>query len=185
MTLGIGADETLERARRFDAAALALIHDRYYSEVYRYVRFRLPEEAAAEDIASEVFLRLLDALNRQRGPVESLRGWLMGTASNLVNDHLRQRYARPTTDIEDESLELFAGYGSPESSQEDSWQRQQIQKAIGLLTEEQQHVLALRFGDDRSVEETAKIIGKSVNAVKALQFRALASLRRIIMQERV
>ena len=57
-----------------------------------------------------------------------------------------------------------------------------MRKALGQLTAEQQHVLSLRFTEDRSLEETAEIIGKSITAVKALQFRAVAALRRMLDQ---
>jgi RNA polymerase sigma-70 factor, ECF subfamily len=183
--IGKELDDTLARARRLDSSALAQIHDRYYPEVYRYVRYRLDDQQACEDITSEVFLRFLDALHRQRGPTKSLRGWLMGTASNLVNDHLRHHYARPTENLEDngETENLNDGM-SPESSLDDSLQRRNVRQAVRQLTMEQQHVLALRFSEERSLDETARIIGKSVTAVKALQFRALASLRRLLREEK-
>jgi RNA polymerase sigma-70 factor (ECF subfamily) len=114
-----------------------------------------------------------------------LRGWLMGTASNLVNDHLRHHYARPTENLEDngEAENLDDGK-SPESSLDDSLQKRKVRQAVRQLTMEQQHVLALRFSEERSLDETARIIGKSVTAVKALQFRALTSLRRLLREEK-
>lgn len=165
-----------------DANALAQIHDHFYPEVYRYVRFRLQQEQICEDIAAEVFLRLLDALNRRGGPDHNLRGWLLATASNMVNDHLRRRYTRPVDDLDGhEDHPDHAPH--PESVVEQRWEHEMIRQAIRHLTPEQQHVLGLRFTEDRSLDETAKIVGKSVNAVKALQFRALASLRRLLSDE--
>ncbi len=157
---------------------LAQIHDRYYPDVYRYARYRLDDEQACEDIASEVFVRLLDALQTHRGPDHNLRGWLLGTASNLINDHLRLKYKNRLENFEDD-FEI-AAHDNPERSFENSWTRQEIQKAVQQLTEEQQHVLALRFAEELSIEETADLMRKSVNAVKALQFRAIASLRRLL-----
>ena len=58
--------------------------------------------------------------------------------------------------------------------------QQQVSEALLGLTPEQQHVLTLRFSDERSIDETASIMGKSVTAVKALQFRAVATLRRLL-----
>ncbi|MEJ2597693.1 MAG: sigma-70 family RNA polymerase sigma factor [Anaerolineales bacterium] len=176
---GIELDDTLKRARNLDADALAQIHDQYYPVIYRYVRYRLDNEQVCEDITSEVFLRLLDALHQKRGPNQSLRGWLFGTASNLVNDHLRRYYARPVEELKEYSENMqYADPHSPEQFMDDSFQRQEVKRALQQLTNEQQHVLALRFAEQRSLDETAKIIGKSVSAIKALQFRALASLRR-------
>jgi RNA polymerase sigma-70 factor (ECF subfamily) len=173
------SDEILLRARRLDMSALAQIHDRLYPEVYRYVRYRLDDERACEDIASEVFLRLLDALHKRRGPDRNLRGWLLGTASNLVNDHLRHRYQHVIEDLHEDEEDFFAT-DHPEHVFDDGWEISQVRQALHQLTSEQQHVLALRFADGLSLEETAAVMEKSVNAVKALQFRAIASLRRII-----
>jgi len=172
-------DDLLSRAQRLDSAALAEIHDRYYPEVYRYVRYRLYDEEVCEDICAEVFLRLLDALHKKRGPELNLRGWLFGTASNLVNDHLRARYARKgeVLDVDDNDL---VDSEHLEDSYEEDWMQQQVRQALQDLTPEQQHVLALRFSGEYSLDDTANLMGKSVTAVKGLQFRAIASLRRLV-----
>jgi RNA polymerase sigma-70 factor (ECF subfamily) len=177
-------DEIFSRARRMDMFALGQIHDAFYPEIYRYVRYRLSDEQVCEDISAEVFLRLIDALHRQRGPSHNLRGWLYGTASNLVNDYLRERYRRKVENLDDGFESQFVDERSPESSWEISAQKQAVREALQELTQDQQHVLALRFSEGRSIEETAQIIGKTITAVKALQFRALASLRRLL-DERV
>jgi RNA polymerase sigma-70 factor (ECF subfamily) len=174
----MSAEDTLIRVRRLDAITLTKVHDRYYADVYRYVRFRLDDDQVCEDITSEVFLRLLDALHKRRGPDINLRGWLLGAASNLVNDHLRKRYARP-----EESLEAGREYSDgkrPDHAYEAAWQQGEVRRAIRLLTPEQQHVLALRFADEFSLDETASLMGKTVSAIKALQFRAMAALRQIL-----
>lgn len=179
----MASENTLVRARRLDQDTLTKIHDRYYPEVYRYVRYRLDNEQVCEDITSEVFLRLLDALHKNRGPNENLRGWLFGTASNLVNDHLRQRYARKEEPLEN-SAHSLTDDEHPEGTYDDAWMQQQVRDAFRELTPEQQHVLALRFSQERSLDETASIMGKTITAVKALQFRAVASLRRVL-EERI
>lgn len=175
----MASENTLVRAKRLDQATLAMIHDRYYPEIYRYVHYRLENEQVCEDITAEVFLRLLDALHKNRGPTENIRGWLFGTASNLVNDHLRQRYARKEEPLEN-SAYLLTDPDHPDGAYEDAWLQQQVRDAFQELTAEQQHVLALRFSQERSLDETASIMGKTITAVKALQFRAVASLRRLL-----
>jgi len=171
-------EDTLTRARRRDMKTLAQIHDRYYPDVYRYVRYRLNDDETSQDIASEVFYRLLDALHKDRGPQQNLRGWLLGTASNLVNDHYRSHYGHPVKDIEEE--ESLVAPDNLERSFEFQWQMGQLQQALQQLTPEQQHVLALRFAEDYSLEETAEQMQRTVNAIKQLQFRAIASLKRIL-----
>src|SRR5512138_163410 len=167
----------LDGLRSLDAQAIGAIYDQYFPEVYRYVRYRINDDAAAEDIASDVFMRLLEAVQKRQGPQSSLKGWLIATAAHAVNDHLRRQYRRPVEALSDSLPDHAASVHSEVDARE---RNRMIQNAYAQLTSEQQHVLALRFGQGYSVEETAVHLKKNVNAVKALQFRALASLQRQI-----
>lgn len=173
-------EQTLARARQKDPNALTAIHDRYYPVIYRYVRYRMGDDPVCEDITAEVFLRLIGALHRNIGPERDLRAWLLGTASHLVNDHLRAKYRQRLSHLD--GHEPDAGL-SPEDSVERAWQRQEVRSAFLALTVDQQHVLALRFAEEYSLEETAQIMGKTIGAVKTLQFRALAALRRLLEEK--
>ena len=169
--------QALDGLQRLDSQAIGAIYDQYFSEVYRYVRYRINDDGAAEDIASDVFVRLLEAVQKRQGPQSSLKGWLIATASHAVNDHLRRHYRRPVEALSDSLPDRGASVHSEVDSRE---QNRLIQSAYARLTPEQQHVLALRFGQGYSLEETAAHLNKNINAVKALQFRALASLQRQI-----
>jgi RNA polymerase sigma-70 factor (ECF subfamily) len=168
----------LDRAHKLDAQALAALHDQFYPVVYRYVRYRLMDEQLVEDIASEVFLRMLDALRHKGTRIREPRAWLLGTASHLIHDHLRQKYRQRVDNIEEH--EDFPDGIHPEAAVEQSMQSQQVRLAIQKLTDDQQEVLALRFSMECSLEETALVMEKSVNAVKVLQFRAIAALRKLL-----
>ena len=167
----------LDGLQRLDSQAIGAIYDQYFSEVYRYVRYRINDDTIAEDIASDVFVRLLEATQKKQGPQSSLKGWLIATASHAVNDHLRRQYRRPTEMLSDALPDGSASVHAEVDSRE---QNRIVQSAYAQLTSEQQHVLALRFGQGYSIEETAAHLKKNTNAVKALQFRALASLQRLI-----
>lgn len=165
----------LDGLQKLDAQAIGAIYDQYFSEVYRYVLYRIGDPILAEDIASDVFVRLLEAVQSGQPPKTSLKGWLIGTASHIVMDHLRRKYRRP----EDEISESMPDLGQNVASEVDQREQNQIvNSAYAHLTPEQQHVLALRFGQGYSLDETAAFMNKNVNAVKALQFRALAALQR-------
>ena len=168
---------SLDGLQRLDAQAIGAIYDQYFSEVYRYVRYRINDDIVAEDIASDVFVRLLESARKRQGPQSSLKGWLIATASHAVNDHLRKQYRRPVEALSDSLPDHSSSVHSQVDSRE---QNRMVQNAYAQLTDEQQHVLALRFGQGYSIEETAAHLRKNINAVKALQFRALASLQRQI-----
>jgi RNA polymerase sigma-70 factor, ECF subfamily len=171
----------LDGLRKLDSKTVGAVYDQYFSEVYRYVRYRINDETVAEDIASEVFVRLLEAARKKQGPQTNLKGWLIGTASNVVNDHLRQKYRRPVEALSEALSESMSDGGPSVNTEVDLREQSQlVRSAYILLTPEQQDVLALRFGQGYSLEETASHLKKNINAVKALQFRALASLQRQI-----
>jgi len=161
--------------RALDAEAISAVHARYFVELYRYAAYRTGDPQLAEDLASEVLVRLLEAVRVGKGPATSLRGWLMGTASHLVNDHYRRAYGRPTEELT-ENLRSDAPEVSAQAEQNE--RQADVRRALLRLTHEQQHVLSLRFGSGLSLEETAQLMDRSANAIKALQFRALAGLRR-------
>ena len=165
----------LDGLRSLDPQVIAAVYDRYFSDVFRYVRYRIGDEAAAEDIASDVFVRLLEASQQGRAPQTNLKAWLFGTASHIATDHHRRSYRRPTDQLVENMLDPLA---VPVDEVDRRERERHVRDAMTKLTPEQQHVLALRFGEGYSLEETAAVLKKNVNAVKALQFRALASLQR-------
>ncbi len=165
----------LKGLREMDAVAITAIHNHFYPDIFRFAQYRLNNVHLAEDITADVFMRLLEAVNEGRGPRTTLRGWLMATASNMVSDHYRKSYRRQTEDL---SEDIRADTPSPITHVESRERKKAVQDALEKLTPDQQNILSLRFGTGYSLEETADTIGKNVNAVKQLQFRALAALRR-------
>lgn len=177
MTLS-DVNRELEYLQRLDSQGIGAIYDRYFPDVYRFVYYRLNDEQVAEDVASDVFMRLLEAVHKRSGPRTNLIGWLLSTASHVVADYLRQAYRRPTEALSDA---LPDGFASPLTEEVDRREMANaVQQAYTKLTPEQQNVLALRFGSGYSLSETAEVLQKNVNAIKALQFRALQALQRNI-----
>lgn len=174
-------DTVFTRTQKLEKQDLSAIHDKYYPAVYRYVAYRLEDTQVCEDIASEVFLRLVEALNRRQVDIEDVRAWLLGTASHLISDHLRQKYSRPVENLEDH--DSLSDENSVEKEAEQSIHHESIRSALICLTIDQQNVLALRFSQDFSLAQTAHVMGKTVGAVKLLQFRAVESLRRLLEEK--
>lgn len=171
------SETILARAQKLDPQALALLHDELYPVVYRFVFFRLDDAQVCEDITAEVFLRLIETFKKPNSQIQDARAWLLGTASHLVMDHMRNKYRRPVEPLENQENRLQDGT-SPERAAEDTMHFDQVRSVMGSLSADQQTVLALRFSQDCSLEETARLMGKTIGAVKVLQFRALEKLRR-------
>lgn len=167
--------ELLAGAQRFDQEALGQIHDEYYGPVFRYALYRTGSQPTAEDIAGEVFTRLLEGLRAGTGPTTTLSGWLFGVAARVVSDHFRQIYRAPTVALDDA---IPDDHMTPTSLAVVALEREELRQALKKLTEEQQHVIALRFGQDMPIERVARMMGKTEGAVKQLQARAVATLAR-------
>ena len=165
----------LARARQLDPDALARIHDTYYTSIFRYVAFRVGDHATAEDLTSEVFTRLLTALRDKNAPQNTLRGWLYGVAARVVSDHHRQAYRAPQVELNEE---LVSADHDPADIVDRKLTQEHVKRAMQALTEEQRHVLSLRFGSDMAIQDVARALGKSEGAVKQLQARAVAALAR-------
>jgi RNA polymerase sigma-70 factor (ECF subfamily) len=171
-------DRLLARARQGQQDAIMQIYESYFPPIFQFIRLRVGEQALAEDLASEVFVKLVGSLQNHSAPRHSLRGWLFRVARNEIHDHYGKSRQLPTTTL-DEWLPA-----SPDNDPEVQFMRsvsvEQARRAIRMLVADQQEVLILRFGQMLSLQETADIMGKSTNAVKSLQFRAINTLRNIL-----
>lgn len=165
----------LNRARALEQEALKEIHEMYYVPVYRYIAIRINDHETAEDLTSDVFTRLLSALRDHTAPQKTIRGWLFSVASRVVKDHYRKQYRRRHTEL-NESIASQAA--SPDQKVEMALANENLRQAVTDLTEDQQQIIALRFGYEMSIREVAHTTGKSEGAVKMLQARAIAALNR-------
>jgi len=165
----------LNRARALDGEALAEIHNRYYGAIYRYISFRINDLHTVEDLTSEVFIRFLSALRDRHAPQNTIEGWLYGTASRVVKEQYRKQNRFELTALNESLQSQLMG---PEQGVEKSMALEKLRNALSSLTEDQQHVLALRFGQGMSIREVAGLIDKSEGSIKMLQVRAVAALAR-------
>lgn len=172
-------DALLERARQADPAALTALYDQYVDKIYSYVYHRISNAELAEDITGQVFMRMLEAIKAGRPWQISFSGWLYRIAHNLVIDHYRRRSRASFVDIE-EATPLEAREGDPFQSVERQTNKARLRAALTLLTEEQAQVITLRFLEELSIAETAEIMGKTEGAIKALQYRAVMALKRVM-----
>ncbi|MDR3577596.1 MAG: sigma-70 family RNA polymerase sigma factor [Anaerolineaceae bacterium] len=172
------SDTLIKRIHQMDPDALASVHDQFYPVIFRYVHYRIEDDQLVEDITSEVFLRMLDALRTKGTSIRDIRAWLLGTASHMIKDYLRQKYRMQVDNLDDH--ENLPGDQVLETIAEHDFSNHNLKAAVLHLTDEQQQVLVLRFSMELTLEETAQIMDKSINAVKVVQYRALAALRRLM-----
>lgn len=171
---GEAVDDVIDAAKRGDADAIALLYSEYVSMVRGYLRISGVWEP--DDVTSEVFVAMVRSLPRFEGNQQQFRSWLMTIAHRRMVDYRRRS-------VTDRSIAVGqiddAGFPIGRiQNDEPLLVDGNLAKAFARLTTEQREVLGLRFLADLEVETVAAITGRSAGAVKALQHRAIASIRR-------
>jgi RNA polymerase sigma-70 factor, ECF subfamily len=169
--------QLLNRAKKLESDALATIHEMYFDKIYRYISFRVNDVLMVEDLTSEVFTRFLAALRDQNAPQNTIRGWLYGAASNVVKEYYRLQKRSQLVELNEA---IPSKMNTPEESIELKFTNDKLQSAMQGLTEDQQQILALRFGFGMPIQEVANTVNKSIGSVKMLQVRAIASLTKLL-----
>jgi RNA polymerase sigma-70 factor (ECF subfamily) len=173
----------VERAQAGESEAFGLIYDRYVDTVFRFIYFRVGNRPLAEDLTSDTFLRALKRIGSFTWQGRDLGAWLVTIARNLVADHFksgRYRLEVTTGDVLDADREDRGPEGSPEAAVVDHITNVALLGAVKQLNPEQQECIVLRFLQGFSVAETAQAMGKNEGAIKALQYRAVRALARLL-----
>lgn len=165
----------LPRLQALEEEALEVVYDTFQPPLYRYAYRLLGSADEAEEAVAETFHRLLQALDRGQGPERHLQAWLYRVLHNLIVDRYRERPAR-TFALGKSQLAIEG----PDEEVQRRIAQECVRPALRQLTREQQQVILLKYLEGLSNEEVAKVLGKPVGAVKSLQHRALAALRRIL-----
>jgi RNA polymerase sigma-70 factor (ECF subfamily) len=174
----------ISRAQAGESEAFGELYDRYSQTVYRYIAYRCGNVTLAEDLTSETFLRALRRISSYTWQGRDFGAWLVTIARNLLADHYksgRYRLEVATSDL------VAAGADGREDGPEDtvlaSLTNERLVEAIRQLGGEQQECIVLRFLQGMSLAETAAILGKNEGAIKALQYRAVKALGRLLPPE--
>jgi RNA polymerase sigma-70 factor (ECF subfamily) len=173
---------TLERARQLDQTAISMLYRRFLPIVYRYALAHVGNTSQAEDVTSETFYAMVDGIASTRAQDESgFTAWLLGIAHNKVARHYRTLHAHPEISLtfaEEAQPFTVAEEGDPQTVVAIRERWLEIVDALRFLTQEQRTVVVYRCALGYSTTEVAEMLGKPENAVRGLQFRALASLSR-------
>lgn len=160
-----------------DPRALAAIYDGYSQSLYFYACRLLGDPNLAEDCVAETFSRFLKALQNGKGPREYLKAYLYRAAHNWITDFYRQR---SELDWNEQMDWQTAPEHQPEHQVQLHLEQERVRRALARLTPDQRQVIALRFLEGWELEQVAAAMQKPVGAVKSIQHRALAALRRVL-----
>ena len=161
-----------------DPTAFGELYDLFVERVYRYLYFRTGSQPEAEDLTEQVFLKAWEAIDRYRWQGRPFLAWLYRLAHNAHIDHVRSQ--KPTTSLNNDErpVELASAAAAVELKR--ALDADLLTRALGELTPDQQQVIVMKFLEGLDNEQIAQSMNKREGAIRALQMRALMSLRRVL-----
>lgn len=164
-----------------DEQALGQLYDAYVDRIYRYVLYRVSNPEIAEDLTSEVFLRVVEGLPGYQDREIPFVAWLYRIAhSRLVDYYRKSQRQGQHEDIESVHLHVEDDL---DNGLIDAYNQEMVQEAMCLLTIEQQQVVHMRFIEGYNLQQSADALGKTVGAVKVMQHRAFEALSRAFSKQ--
>lgn len=173
----------LEQAKGGDATAFGELYRLYFAPIYRYIYFRVKHAEEAEDLTQSVFTRVYASLDRYEHRGSPLLAFLYTVARNAIIDYWRKKKSVTFDDPEHLQAEIDAAQKIVPELQ-DPFDSATLRSAIQRLTDDQQEVVVLRFINDLPNRDIAEQLGKSEEAIRQLQSRALKALRQILQEMR-
>ena len=168
--------ELIACAARGDREAFGALYERYVFRVFRHVYYLTSDPHTAEDLTAQTFLNALEAIPRYQMRGVPFLAWLLRIAYNLTVNHRKVR-RNGTTQLP-EGLEIEGTTYSPEASCEAKADGERVWEGVRRLRDDQRQVIVMRFIDGLSYPDIARVLGKSIGAVRVIQYRALCALRR-------
>jgi RNA polymerase sigma-70 factor, ECF subfamily len=164
-----------------DPGAFTRLYLRHYDAIFRYCAHRLFERTTAEDITSEVFLKMVENFQTFDGNEKQFRNWLYRIATNAVNEHIRKTTRRS-------AILAWVWQGSSKAGVDDGavaadesqGNQAAIKKALRMLKPEEQAIVTMRFFENLKTEEIAEVVGTSASTVRSQLSRAMEKLRKHI-----
>lgn len=167
------------RTAATDRESFAQLFDVFYPQIFAYCSRRLLVRAVAEDVASEVFLKVAKAIASFQGSTtEDFRRWLFRITTNEINAQLRKTVSQQALLESAATMGLVGKLLSSkvlETDLEVDWE--QIYRAIGELTEREQSIVSLKFFGQQSHEQIGGVLGIETGTVRVALSRALGKLR--------
>jgi len=174
----INEEQLIIQAKNGNQHAFTQLYDQHFDKVFRYIYVRLKNQAESEDLTQEVFIKAINAIGSYKYEGAPFASWLFRIAHNQLIDFVRMRNKQQTAPL-DEALS-YAGNDDPVTETEYRFEVAELPGAIEQLSPAQREVVSLRFIADLPIAEVARILGKSEGTIKALQFNATASLRKLM-----
>jgi RNA polymerase sigma-70 factor (ECF subfamily) len=157
------------------------VYEKYRPTIFNYIFYRVGDSELADDLTSDVFVKLVDKYDEQSRNGRPIAPWLYAIARNLVIDHQRRSGRIGWQPLNEQTPADEAS--NPSQQTETRLTQECLMSAMDHLTEDQRRVILLKFIEKRTNREIGDLLEKPEGAIKALQHRALAGLRRALEKE--
>ena len=171
--------ELISRARNGDAVVIGALYERFRLSIFRYLYYRLGDQQTAEDLTSEVFLRMIRSLPGLNPHSVSFQAWLFQIARNLAIDYYRKMSIRNHIQLDEN---LVTRDEDIDTSLEKNLTSERLRRALSRLNPDQRDVIVLRFVADMPINQVAQTLHKSEDSIKGLQRRGLSTVREILAE---
>jgi RNA polymerase sigma-70 factor, ECF subfamily len=170
----------VRRAQAGDRLAFADLYLRFFDCVYRYLFIAVKNEQDAQEIAQEVFTKLLGALPTYAAERGEFRAWLFSMVRRMALDHLRK--AKRSDTVAPDAMAQYL----PDAADRTIAIRESVDLAgiVDSLPESQRRVVVLRFAFDLTAAEIGEVVGATPDAVRHTQHRALKAIAAHLTRER-
>jgi RNA polymerase sigma-70 factor (ECF subfamily) len=175
--LKVSSPDMIARAQKGDSGVITALYEQNRLGVFRFLYYRVGDTQTAEDLTSEVFLRMITALESYRPQNTSFEAWLYQIARNLSIDYYRKASIRNHLPLEEN---LTVETQDVDKTVERSLTHEHLKRALAKLNEVQRDVIVLRFVNGLPISVVAQTLHKSEDSIKSLQRRALSELRAIL-----
>ncbi len=170
--------DTVSRAIKGDGEAFTQLYEEHLDKIYRYVYLKVGNQAEAEDLTQEVFVKALEAIGSYKWRNLPFSSWLFRIAHNQVMDYFRKEGKVKKMALDNDITLLSES--NPAFTAERGLEIEELIKNVEKLSPAQREVISLRFGAELSTAETARVLGKNTGTVKALQYNAIVALRKML-----
>lgn len=174
----------LLRLKKKDPEAFSQVYDLYVTPIYRFIYFKVATRQDAEDLTSEAFLRVWQYISETEEKIENLRALLYRVARNLVIDSYRQKARREFTQ-DNEMLDTIKDDKQQDllAKIEDQFEMKNIELVLRKMKDEYREIIILRFLEELTISEIAKVLDKSKGSVRVLLHRALKVAKELLNQD--
>lgn len=171
--------ELVRKTQQGDQAAFSALYDEFAQRIYAFIRIKVSGNAEqAEDILQDVFVKAWQGAKNLKLKDLNFSAWLYKVAANTINDYYRKIYREPKAVSIDEARDI-AGEDDPADNASRGLEKYVVRETVDKLPPHFKEVIELRFFQDFSVAETARILGRESITIRVWQHRAIKQLQKL------